>query len=170
MGEAWKETLVAQLDHVREWTLMSCRGLKEESLVTVPEGAKNHILWELGHICWTQNHMVSWGCAGGERFPTEWTENFGFGSKATPSMRDYPPLVAIQRHLEDGRQEMRAYIQSLSYEDLRSPPMNLSPKSAPDKLSALIHCISHEAFHVGKASLLRTILGLPSVSELYLQK
>lgn len=169
MADEWKDVLVLHLGHVREWTLLACGGLTEDRLLSIPDGARNHILWELGHICWTQDTMVTWGCAGGERLPDPWDEKFGYGSKVSTRAGDYPPLDEIRSRLETGREAIEVYIRSLTLDDLRSSPPHLSKKTAPDRLHALIHFLSHEAFHAGKISLLRTMLGLPSVAELYLE-
>jgi hypothetical protein len=170
MGEELKEFLASHFDHVREWTLMSCRELSDELLVFIPAGAKNHILWELGHILWTQNYMITWGCAGGKRLPKEWEEKFGYGSKILTSIHQYPSFAEIKTELENGRDAIKNYIRSLSFEELKSPPINFPKGSVPDKFYAFSHFISHEAYHVGKISLLRRILGLRSVAELYLEK
>jgi len=170
MGEELKDFLVSHFDHVREWTLISCRGLSNELLVSVPPGAKNHILWELGHIFWTQNYMITWGCDGGKRLPKEWEEKFGYGSKILTSIHEYPSFDEIKNELGKGREEIKNYIRSLSLDELKSPPMNFFKESVPDKFYAFNHFISHEAYHVGKISLLRKILGLRSVAELYLEK
>lgn len=170
MGEELKDFLISQFDHVREWTLMSDRGLTDELLVSIPPGAKNHILWELGHIFWTQNYMVTWGCAGGKRLPKEWEEKFGYGSKILTSIHEYPPFDEIKNKLEKGREEVKKYIRLLSLDELNSPPANFPKESAPHKFYVFNHFLSHEAYHVGKISLLRRLLGLCSVAELYLEK
>ena len=170
MGEELKDFLVSHFDHVREWTLMSCGGLSDELLVSIPTGAKNHILWELGHILWTQNYMVTWGCAGDERLPKKWEEKFGYGSKVFANIKEYPPFDEIRNELEKGREEIKNYIRSLSFDELNSPPVNFPKESVPNKFHVFNHFLSHEAYHVGKISLLRKILGLCSVAELYLEK
>lgn len=169
MGKELKDFLVSQFDHVREWSLMSCRGLSDELLVSIPAGAKNHILWELGHILWTQNYMVTWGCAGGDRLPKEWEEKFGYGSKVVSNIDEYPPFDEIKNELERCREAVKNYIRSLSIDELESPPKNFPKESAPNKFYIFNHFLTHEAYHVGKISLLRRLLGLCSVAELYLE-
>jgi hypothetical protein len=150
MQEEWTAFLASQFDHVREWSLMACRGLGDDQMVTIPAGARTHVLWELGHICWTENSMVTWGCRGGDR--------------------QHPSLGEIRDRLEAGRVQTQAYIRSLSLDDLKAAAPNLPGKMAPDRFYAFNHFINHEAYHVGRIGLLRQMLGLRSVSELYLEK
>lgn len=170
MQEEWTAFLASQFDHVREWSLMACRGLGDDQMVTIPAGARTHVLWELGHICWTENSMVTWGCRGGDRLPKEWEAKFGFGSQPSASIREHPSLGEIRDRLEAGRVQTQAYIRSLSLDDLKAAAPNLPGKMAPDRFYAFNHFINHEAYHVGRIGLLRQMLGLRSVSELYLEK
>lgn len=170
MGEELNEFLASQFEHVREWTLMSCKGLSDELLVAIPPGANNHILWELGHILWIESHVVTWGCAGGERLPKEWEEKFGYGSKVVADISEYPPFDEIRKALENRQKVTKNYILSLSLDELMSPTANFPEEKTPSILSVFNHFLPHEAYHVGKISLLRRMLGLPSVAELYLDK
>ncbi|MHC4470254.1 MAG: DinB family protein [Planctomycetota bacterium] len=160
--------LASQFEYVRRWTLMSCEGVPDDLLVSVPPGTNSHVLWEIGHVVWTENYLVSWGCAGGARLPGEWDEEFGFGSKPVQDLGEYPPFDRVIEELGEGRDRTRAYVLSLSLDALRSPPPNLSSEHFPQCLDAFTHFLSHEAYHVGKASQIRKMLGLPSVAELFL--
>jgi uncharacterized damage-inducible protein DinB len=169
MAQELSELLASQFSYVRHWTLMSCGELSDEQAVTIPAGAKTHILWELGHIHWTQEHMVTWGCAGGQRPRQDWEQAFGFGSEVSETLRDYPALEEVRLALQVGLDTVPAYVQLLSPDDLLLPPVNLPMRTAPTRLDALKHVLSHEAYHVGKVSLLRQMLGLKSVAELFLE-
>lgn len=170
MSEELKDFLASQFEHVREWVLKCCEGLSEEQMITIPPGAKNHILWEFGHILWTESYMVTWGCAGGERLPKEWEDKFGYGSKVVAATSEYPPFDEIKNGLENRQKVTKNYILSLSSDELKSPTANFPEERIPNILSAFNHFLPHEAYHVGKISLLRKMLGLPSVAELYLEK
>jgi hypothetical protein len=170
MGEDLNDFLVSQFEHVRNWTLMSTRELSNEMLTYIPDGGKNHILWELGHICWTADYLVFWGCADREQMSKEWEEKYGFNSEVISDSKNYPPLEEIKKQLEEGRDELIDYIRSLTIEELMSPTKNFPEERVPDILSIFKHLIPHEAYHVGKISLIRRMLKLPSVSELSLKK
>jgi hypothetical protein len=170
MGEELKEFLVSQFEHVRNWTHMSTRGLSNEMLIYIPNGGKNHILWELGHICWTADYLVFWGCAGRDQVSKEWGKKFGFNSEVITESEEYSSLEEIKKYLEEGKDEIIDYIRSLTMDELKSPTKNFPAERVPDILSILMHVIPHEAYHVGKISLIRRMLKLPSVSELSMKK
>ncbi|MFQ5906595.1 MAG: hypothetical protein ACE5JA_08480 [bacterium] len=54
--------------------------------------------------------------------------------------------------------------------ELDSPPADFPEDRVPTIVSALNHFLLHEAYHVGKISLLRRMLRLPSVAELHMEK
>ncbi len=170
MGDEVKDFVISQYEHLREWSLISSRGLTEEQSVSIPSGANNHILWELGHIVNGEDYLITWGCAGKERLPGEWDRKFGYHSKALPDAGEYPPLSEIQLALEKGRDRTKEYLDSLSVEELASPPKNFPQAGTPSVLSVLVHFSLHESYHVGKISLLRKMLGLPSVAELLIEE
>ena len=169
MPDASIELLAAQFERVREWSLLCCRGVTVEHATTVPPGAGNHILWELGHICLTRNYLITWGCGGGSKLSEGWHELFGFGSQVLARAEDYPSLAEVIGELKRGGQALKDYIRTLSVEELNSPSFILPKHIFPSRQAAFVHLLSHEAYHVGKLSLLRKLLGLRTISELYFE-
>lgn len=167
MAEDLPQFLAAQFARVQEWSLLCCRDLADEHLLAVPEGAGNHILWELGHICLSRNLLIVWGCGGREKLPEAWNTLFGFGSSPSARAADYPSFTEIQAELEAGGQAVADYIQTMAAADLDQPAPNLPGRVFPDRKSAFLHLLSHEAYHIGKISLLRKLQGLKTISELY---
>ena len=167
MADDLQRFIAKQFRRVAEWSLLSCEGLKKKHLLAVPAGAGNHILWELGHICLTRNYLIIWGCADGERLHARWEANFGFGSKVHTRDEDYPSLDDIRAELERGSQAVVNYVMALSIAELEAPAPNIPTRIMPDRLSAFVHLLSHEGYHLGKISLLRKLLGLRTIAELY---
>lgn len=167
MAELVKDYLISEYEHVREWSMISCEDLSVEQSVSIPSGANNHILWELGHIVNSEDYLIAWGCAGEERLEGGWDAKFGYKSQALPDAAEYPTLEEIQDALYKGSQKTIEYVKSLSNEALASQGKNFSGSTI---LSILAHFMLHEAYHVGKISLLRKMLALPSVAELLVEK
>jgi hypothetical protein len=170
MADEVKDFVISQYEVLRKWSLTSSGGLTEDQSVSIPPGANNHILWELGHIVNGEDYLITWGCAGKERLPREWDRKFGYHSKALPDAREYPSLDEIRLALENGRDRTKEYLGSLSVEELASPPKNFPQSGTPSILSVLVHFSLHESYHVGKISLIRKMMGLPSVAELLIEK
>lgn len=170
MAAEIKDFLIAQYEHVREWAILSLRDLTVEQSVSIPEGANNHILWELGHIVNSEDYIVNWGCAGLDRLSEDWDKKFGYHSKALPDAAEYPSIKEIQDALEKGTENTLSYVRGISSSELSSPPKNFPGSGSSSVLSLFAHFLLHEAYHVGKISLLRKMLGLPSVAELIIER
>jgi len=170
MSQDVQELLISQYEHVREWVILSCRGVTVEQSVSIPAGANNHILWELGHIANSEDYLIAWGCAGQDRLSKDWDEKFGFRSRALPDAAEYPSLREIQDALEKGSEKTQDYLKNVSPEELASTPKNFSASGSGSVQSVFTHFMLHEAYHVGKISLLRKMLGLPSVAELLIER
>jgi uncharacterized damage-inducible protein DinB len=168
--EAIKDLIISQYEHVREWVILSCRGVTAEQSVSIPAGANNHILWELGHIVNSEDYLIVWGCAGLERLTKDWDQKFGYQSKALPDAAEYPSIREIQDALEMGSEKTQNYLSDVKAGELASPPKNFPASGSQTVLSVFAHFLLHEAYHVGKISLLRKMLGLPSVAELLIEK
>ena len=122
MSRDVQELLISQYEHVREWVILSCRGVTVEQSVSIPAGANNHILWELGHIVNSEDYLIAWGCAGLDRASKDWEDKFGYRSKALPDAAEYPTMREIQDALELGSEKTQSYLRKVSFEGLTAPP------------------------------------------------
>lgn len=63
--------------------LQAIDGLTEEQLTTIPKGFNNNILWNLGHICVTQQALCYRLSGNTSKMPESLTNNYKKGTNAT---------------------------------------------------------------------------------------
>jgi len=83
------DRLLDQLDTTRALMVRLADGMDQESLVTVPSGFTNHVLWNLGHVAVT-TALLTYGLAGlSTGFEDQAVMDFRKGSKPGDWRRDY---------------------------------------------------------------------------------
>jgi uncharacterized damage-inducible protein DinB len=134
-------------------------GLTDEEWLRRPEGAANHILWIVGHLCWVRSFILK---QLGEEWSKPWFAHFGRGSKLDDSAA-YPTPEEARLAWDESSARLNATLESVSDDALAAPAIQ-GPPSADGKMSGVINFLAyHETYHIGQISYLRSWLGHPGV-------
>lgn len=96
-----EEMIFKQINLVRQNTLNEMENLTEEQADQMPEGFRNTIRWNLGHIYTVQNALIS--KFGGKNIdtPSRRLELFAPGTKPADWQGEVPTLDELKRLLEE---------------------------------------------------------------------
>src|ERR1035438_685628 len=154
-------------------------GLTDEEWLRRPEGAANHILWIVGHLCWVRGMLLK---RLGEDWSKPWFAHFGRGSKLDESAAYPTPeearlawdesIARLNAVLESASSDtdsrlawdesisrLNAVLESVSEEALAAPSTQ-GPPSPDGKVSGVVNFLAlHETYHIGQISYLRSWLG-----------
>ncbi len=131
-------------------------GMEGEDWLSRPAGATNSAIWILGHLAQSRANFLE--LLTGEKTQEEgWEDLFGLGvERQDPSA--YPDVETIRAALTARMDDLTAYLESASEEELEGPPA-IPSKSFETKADVLVHMTHHEAHHTGALSMLRRQLG-----------
>jgi hypothetical protein len=90
-------------------------------------------------------------------------ERFGTGSIPTPKPEDYPTPQEVVAVMRERREKLLEVLQTLTEDDLAKPTPKGTPEFIPDYASVFETVVWHEGLHSGQLTVLRKVLGLPSV-------
>lgn len=159
-----KECLNRQLIAARKMTEKLLADFKTPEQWTKQVASQcNHALWFAGHMAHTDNFMISIVAPSLSRKVEGFAERFGTGSIPTPRPEDYPPPQEVIAAMRERREKLISVLQTLSEEDLAKPTPKGTPEFIPDYASVFETVVWHEGLHSGQLTVLRKVLGLPSV-------
>ena len=150
-------TLLRDFSDLRAFALKFMRTMESEEAVQVPEGFKNSLHWQLGHLLFTQGVTLFEWCGLPSPCPRGFGQYFGLGS----SPKDYDPLVPDwEELLALARMHVRTFPEQVSgrlQQPLLLPRrlMNIPMATAGDTLPFLL---AHEGEHLAHIKRLRKAL------------
>ncbi|HLR02560.1 MAG TPA: DinB family protein [Virgibacillus sp.] len=102
-----EEQIFKQINLVRQSTLGELEGLSEEQADQIPDGFRNNIRWNLGHIYVVQNVLLT--KFGGKKIdtPERYLELFAPGTKPADWEGDVPKLAELKEQLEKQPEKLK---------------------------------------------------------------
>ena len=150
-------TLLRDFTDLRAFALKFLVTMEADEAAQVPEGFKNSLHWQLGHLLYTQGITLFEWCGEPSPCPRGFEQYFGLGS----SPKDYDSLVPDwDELLALARRQLRALPDQVSgrlHQPLVVPRklMNISMATAGDTLPFLL---AHEGEHLAHIKRLRKAL------------
>ncbi len=136
-------------------------GLEGEDWYARPAGVPNPAIWTLGHIAYHRALFLE--LLTGERtYADDWKTRYDMGSLPLDDPHDYPGVAECHELFERATEKLQAYLESVSDEELATPPLRTS-RFLATRGDVLAHAIAHEAHHTGNMALLRRLLGKEKV-------
>lgn len=140
-----KETLLFQVKTSRQWILDTFEKVSEEDMMKIPEGFKNNIHWQLGHVAGMMElptaALTDSKTDDGKRYQ----KYFGYGTSPEDFDDDTPTLDEIKALLEGQVPRLDDITEEGLEEDLPREFMGMTKRY--EQLSFMI---LHESLHAGK--------------------
>jgi len=140
-----KETLLFQVKTTREWILETFDKVSVEDMTKIPEGFRNNIHWQLGHVAGMMElptaALTDSKSDDGKRFQ----KYFGYGTGPDDFDDETPSIEEIKALLEGQVPRLEDITEESLDEDLPREFMGMTKRN--EQLSFMI---LHEALHAGK--------------------
>ncbi len=153
--------LLNQGEFVRSLTLKAVDGIDDSLLDRIPEGFRNHIRWQLGHIFVAQERLVI-GAAG---LPMQLPEHYGrlFPNGSTPldwQPDESPPIAELTALLREQPGRIRSSITDRLHEPVPKPYTTSSGLTLSTIGEFVSFTLYHEGMHVSMIKLYKKLLDL----------
>lgn len=164
---AMREVVLGQIEFARKYTLELLEATPEELWHIVPNGAKTHVAWQVGHLAVSQYGLMLFrqrGRAEGDLdlMPGWLRRKFGRGSIPATDPAELPTRLELLDCLANIHAASLRALQSFDAPHL-TEPTEMPYAVYPIKLGALLFCPLHESIHAGQIGILRRLHGLEPV-------
>lgn len=139
-----EELIFQQINMIRQFTLKEIEGLSEEQADQMPEGFRNTIRWNLGHIYTVQNLFISKFGGKNADTPSHYLELFAPGTKPADWQGEVPTLDELKKRLEEQPVKIKEALAGQL--DEKAAEMFLSLSTIGELLNFTLY---HEGLHVG---------------------
>lgn len=103
-----ENNLFDQILFLRNVTLFTVKDLTAEEADLIPEGFNNNILWNLGHLCYSQEKFAFHFAGESMETPQEFAQLFAMGTKPSDWTTQPPTLAELVQLLTDQPNRIRA--------------------------------------------------------------
>jgi uncharacterized damage-inducible protein DinB len=153
------ELILKELTGSPEWLKMTIGDMTDADMLTRPVPAANHPLYQLGHLCAAEVHLMSY-CKKGihSDIPADLGERFGKEASKENDLKKLgtkDELLALHAKI---RAQTIAYAKTLKESDLDVPT---NVPFAPTVGQMLTLMSSHIIMHMGQMQVARRALGKP---------
>ena len=140
-----KETLLFQVKTTREWILETFDKVSEEDMTKIPEGFKNNIHWQLGHVAGMMELPTAALTDSKSDDVKRFQKYFGYGTSPEDFDDETPSTEEVRALLEGQVPRLEDITEESLDEDLPREFMGMTKRY--EQLSFMI---IHEALHAGK--------------------
>jgi len=140
-------SITKSLVTARGYFLQTIAGLSEDQLITVPEGASNNILWNIGHIVHSNSSMVYGPCGLELPTPASYVDLFAAGTSPA-DWTSTPPIDELLEHFKRMNKDIIAKYTGGAFNNFKA--YELVPGLTLDNIEdTLGFCCIHEGVHIG---------------------
>jgi uncharacterized damage-inducible protein DinB len=143
------EVLFTQLETYRSYILGVLENVSEEEAEVIPQGFRNNIRWNLGHIYLDQYLWIQAVTKEKAGVPEQFNAWFGYGTSPANFTQETPSIEELKKLLKEQPAQIKAEYGNRLEEDF--PPTEMDIHTIEQ---VLIRTIFHEGMH------LQTILDL----------
>src|SRR5262249_30231958 len=128
-----------------------------------PCPAANHPLWTMAHLATVDQYFLKTLAVRDGTLLDQYRQQFFAKSHPTPAAASYPPLEGVTEDSNTSRAAFRAWIESLTDEELSAPFPEERQRLASTLGNFLTRLIWHEGMHYGQLTVIRKSLGLAPI-------
>ncbi len=150
-------SIVKSVLTARGYFAQMIKGISESQLTDVPDGASNSVLWNIGHIVYSNSSMVYGPCGLESPIPAGYEGLFKGGT--SPGTWSAPPSTEeVLGHFKTMNEDIVAKYTSGALDSFA--PIQLMPGMKLENIEdALGFCCVHEGVHIGAVIALKKRLG-----------
>ncbi|ANE48679.1 hypothetical protein SY83_02835 [Paenibacillus swuensis] len=138
--------LFEQLAFVRGQTLKFMQGVSEDEGNRIPEGFRNHIRWQLGHIYTVTERFAFYFAGLPMVLPDGFSEQFGNGtSPETPTNYPVPTLQELETLLQEQLHRIQTTLPERVHQTIDPPYVT----SAGMRLGSIEEFLTFNLYHEG---------------------
>ncbi|MYL70690.1 DinB family protein [Halobacillus litoralis] len=145
-----EEQLFKQISLVRQATLKQLESVTEAQADEQPEGFRNTIRWNIGHIYVVQNSLLAKFGGKPVATPSRYIELFAPGTKPADWEGDIPSLDELKQELEEQPLKLKEVLSGQLDDEAAQPFLSL-----PTVGEILNFTIYHEGVHTGTVKALK---------------
>ncbi len=135
--------------------------MTDDQLMARAANRGNHAIWIMGHIAQSTDAILA-GFAQPRKLE-HFDELFAGGTTPTDDRAAYPSREDLRAAMDDARNRLLAWVESLDESTLHTPaPEPLQP-FAPDAITTAFTIAAHDLFHLGQIASIRASLNLEPV-------
>lgn len=153
----------SSLELSQGWILGLVEDMKDSPLTQPTPNGGNHPLWCLGHLTYSEGHLIAEFVLGEQNPVGEWKEIFGAGSQCVADASRYPSFDEVLSKFQQIRTGTLKTLESLSDDDLDKP--SKATGEAAEFCDTVGKCfavtIVHFGFHGGQIADARRAAGRP---------
>ncbi|MEK4511038.1 MULTISPECIES: DinB family protein [Paenibacillus] len=155
-----EDFIFRQITFVRGQTLKLLDGITEEMADQIPEGFRNNIRWNLGHVYVVLERLAFHFSNQSQQLPDGYKEQFGLGTSplSLPESVTVPTLHELKTLLQEQPERIRAVL-SQNLQVKADPPYTTSSGmtlETPEQL--LSFSIYHEGMHISTIKMYKKLL------------
>ncbi|MGD6802365.1 DinB family protein [Rossellomorea aquimaris] len=157
--------LFKQMDFIRMRTLAALDNTTEELADFVPEGFKNSIRWNLGHIYLSHENLIHSFAGEKGQIPEGFAEMFGFNTSPEAWEGKPPSLLELRLLLSEQPERLKAsFMGKLS--EKGEKPFQMTKEIAFETLAEVVSFANwHEGLHQGAITAIKRVQGIENLWE-----
>ncbi len=160
MSNPTVETGMAAFNMARGILTNLLEDISEDQRCAQPVANGNHAVWIVGHLAWSCD-MIGAQLAGKDAtLPESWTGLFAWKTAPTSNTADYPTLREVKAAFDKVHDEMVAWYEGLSDEQLAAPVPDDLKDFGATRAALLGANAWHIGMHTGQLTVVRKALGL----------
>lgn len=151
------ELIFRQLEFAREQTLKAVQDLSDDEVRVVPEGFRNHILWNLGHIALSHERFAFHFSGLPLHIPEDYVKLFAMGTSPLDWTSEGPSLEEVLTILREQPERIRTALSERLQEQVT--PYTTSAGFTMETIGQFLNFSSyHEALHFSVIKLYKRLI------------
>lgn len=153
------ELIFRQIEFAREQTLKTVQDLTDDHVRVIPDGFRNHILWNLGHIALAHERFAFHfsGLTQYFQIPEDYIKLFAMGTSPLDWTSEGPRLNEVLKILRDQPERIRTALTGKLEEQVT--PFTTSVGFTMETIGQLLnYCSYHEALHFSVIQLYKRLI------------
>ncbi|MGF2618346.1 DinB family protein [Rossellomorea vietnamensis] len=155
--------LFKQMDFIRMRTIAALDNTTEEMADLVPDGFKNSIRWNLGHIYLSQENLIHSFAGEKGQIPEGFPELFGFNTSPDSWEATPPSLPELRQLLSEQPKRLKdSFLGRLS--EKGEKPFQMTKEIAFETLAEVVSFANwHEGLHQGAITSIKRVQGIENL-------
>lgn len=154
---------LAQINFARNYTQRLLADIEDDLWFAQPNGAPNHIAWQIGHLAVAQYGLCLFRVRGRrasdqQLMPSKFRKQFSRGTTPQPDPAQNPSPQELRDVFDRIHTQANQELAEIGDADLTGE-IEMPYAVEPTQLGGLYFCSAHEMLHAGQIGLIRRLIG-----------